>query len=77
MSFAASRGTCTAPVPGSTGTLHCTLPQLNAGDTFTVNLTVKVNAAAGSILSNTAIAISNMQDSVPANNKAVYTSTVN
>jgi len=76
VSFANDRGTCTAPALGTTGTLHCTLQQLDKGDTFTVRLTVNVNAAAGSTLSNTATAASNMQDFTPANNQAVYTSTV-
>jgi len=35
-------------------------------------LTIKVNALAGSTLSNTATTISNMQDFVPANNKATF-----
>lgn len=77
VSYAASRGTCTAPAVGATGTLHCTLQQLGKGDTFTVTLTVNVNAAAGSTLSNTATALSNMQDFTLANNKATYTSKVN
>jgi uncharacterized repeat protein (TIGR01451 family) len=77
VSFAASRGTCTAPAVGATGTLHCQLQQLEKGDTFVVALTVNVNAPAGSTLSNTATAVSNMQDFVPSNNKATYTSKVN
>ncbi len=62
VSFGASRGTCTAPSIGSAGTLHCSLPHLDKGDTFIVSLTVKVNAPAGSTLSNTATTVSNMQD---------------
>jgi uncharacterized repeat protein (TIGR01451 family) len=76
VSFAASRGTCTAPVPLATGTLHCALQQLNKGDTFIVTLTVKVNAPSGTTLMNTATAVSNMQDFVPSNNKATFTSKV-
>jgi uncharacterized repeat protein (TIGR01451 family) len=77
VSSASNGGTCTTPAPGATGTLHCTLPRLDKGDTFTVALTVKVNAVAGSTLSNTATAASNMQDFIPSNNKATYTSKVN
>jgi uncharacterized repeat protein (TIGR01451 family) len=76
VSFATSRGTCTAPAVGAAGTLHCALPQLNKGDTFIVTLTVKVNAAAGTTLSNAATAVSNMQDFIPSNNKATFTSKV-
>jgi uncharacterized repeat protein (TIGR01451 family) len=77
VSFAASRGTCTAPAVGATGTLHCQLQRLEKGDTFVVTLTVNVNAPSGSTLTNTATTVSNMQDFVPANNKATYTSKVN
>src|ERR1019366_9169300 len=59
VSYGAGGGACTAPAPGGTGTLKCTLPQLNKGATWNVNLTVKVNAAAGATLSNTAATISN------------------
>jgi uncharacterized repeat protein (TIGR01451 family) len=64
----AGGGTCTAPAVGATGILSCSLPQLNKGSTWIVTLTVKVKAAAGSTLSNTATAASSMQDFVPRNN---------
>jgi uncharacterized repeat protein (TIGR01451 family) len=76
VSYDAGGGTCTAPSPGSPGTLNCTLPQLNKGATWNVNLTVKVNAAAGTTLSNTAATISNMQDFVISNNSATITTRV-
>ena len=75
--YNAGGGTCTAPPVGSTGTLHCTLSQLNKGQTYTVTLTVKVNAIAGTTLSNTATTVSNMQDFVQSNNKGTLTTKVN
>jgi uncharacterized repeat protein (TIGR01451 family) len=77
VSYDAGGGACTAPAPGGTGTLNCTLRQLNKGATWNVNLTVKVNAAAGTTLSNTAATISNMQDFVISNNSAKITTRVN
>ena len=77
VSYNAGGGTCTAPPVGATGTLHCTLPQLNKGQTYTVTLTVKVNAVAGTTLSNTATTLSNMQDFVQSNNKGTLVTKVN
>jgi Domain of unknown function DUF11/Beta-propeller repeat len=77
VSDSAGGGTCTAPAVGATGSLHCVLPQLNKGQTYTVNLTVHVNAVAGTTLSNTATTNSCMQDLVPANNKGTLTTKVN
>jgi uncharacterized repeat protein (TIGR01451 family) len=69
-------GTCTAPAVGGTGTLHCTLPQLEKGQTYTLTLTVLVSAAPGTTLSNTATTVSNMQDFIPSNNMGTLTTTV-
>ena len=77
VSYNAVGGTCTAPAVGGTGTLHCALPQLNKGQTYTVALTVKVNAVAGTTLSNTATTVSNMQDFVQSNNKGTLFTKVN
>ena len=77
LSLARNGGTCTTPAMGATGTVHCVIPQLNKGDTFIATLTVKVTASIGSTLSNSANARSDMQDFVPANNKAMFTSKVN
>ncbi len=76
VSDSAGGGTCTAPAVGATGTLHCTLPQLNKGQTYTVKLTVKVNSASGTTLSNTATTASSMQDFVTSNNKGTVTTKV-
>jgi hypothetical protein len=50
---------------------------LNKGQTYTVKLTVKVEAAAGTTLSNRATGGSNMQDYTPSNNAATVTTKVN
>jgi uncharacterized repeat protein (TIGR01451 family) len=73
----AGGGTCTAPAVGGTGTLHCVLPRLNKGATYTAKLTVKVHAASGSTVSDTATTVSNTQDFVPANNRGTITTQVN
>jgi uncharacterized repeat protein (TIGR01451 family) len=77
VSYNAGGGTCTAPAVGAIGTLHCSLPKLEKGGTYTVTLTVKANAVAGTTLSNTATTVSNMQDFVPSNNKGTLTTMVN
>jgi uncharacterized repeat protein (TIGR01451 family) len=77
VAYNAGGGACSAPTVGSTGTLHCTLPKLEKGGTYTVTLTVKVNAVAGTTLSNTATTVSNTQDFVPGNNIGTLTTKVN
>ena len=76
VSYNAGGGKCTAPAVGGTGTLSCDVLQLNKGDTWNVKLTVHVNAASGSTLSNTATTISNTQDFTPANNRGTITTHV-
>jgi uncharacterized repeat protein (TIGR01451 family) len=73
LSYNAGGGTCTAPAVGTAGTLHCSLPQLNKGATYTITLTVKVDAPSGTTLSNTATTLSNMQDFTTSNNKGTLT----
>jgi uncharacterized repeat protein (TIGR01451 family) len=77
VSDTAGGGTCTAPAIGATGTLHCSLGTLNKGSTYTVTLTVKVNAAAGSTLTDKATGGSNMQDYTSSNNSATVTTSIN
>ncbi len=77
VSYDAGGGSCSAPAVGGTGTLKCEVLRLEKGDTYTVKLTVKVNAAAGTMLSNTAASVSNMQDFVPGNNTGTLTTMVN
>ncbi|MGC2604768.1 MAG: SBBP repeat-containing protein, partial [Silvibacterium sp.] len=76
VSYNAGGGKCTAPAVGGTGLFHCELLQLNKGDTWNVKLTVHVNAASGSTLSNTATTVSNTQDFTPANNTGTITTPV-
>jgi len=70
-------GMCTVPAVGGTGTLHCTLARLNKGQTYTVTLAVRVNAAAGSTLSNHVTGGLNMQDYTSTNNATTVTTAVN
>ena len=77
VSYNAGGGTCTAPAAGSsTGTLSCTLPRLDNFGMWTVQLVVKVNAAAGSKLVNDGHIRSNMQDLIWENNYATLTTPV-
>ena len=77
VSYDAGGGTCTAPAVGGTGTLSCEVLRLEKADTYTVKLTVNVNAVAGTKISNTATSVSNMQDFVPGNNAGTLTTMVN
>lgn len=72
----AGGGSCTAPAVGQTGTLQCTLAQLNKGSTYTVKLTVHVNAVAGLTITDTASTTSNTQDFVTSNNMGTVTTKV-
>ena len=76
VSYDAGGGKCTAPAVGGTGLFHCEILQLNKGDTWNVKLTVLVNAASGSTLSNTATTVSNTQDFTPSNNTGTITTPV-
>jgi uncharacterized repeat protein (TIGR01451 family) len=76
LSDTAGGGSCTAPAVGGTGTLHCALHQLNKGQTYTVTLTVRVNAASGTSITDTATTVSNTQDFHPANNNGTVTTKV-
>jgi uncharacterized repeat protein (TIGR01451 family) len=76
LSDTAGGGSCTAPAVGGTGTLHCVLPQLYKGQTYRVTLTVRVNAASGTSITDTATTVSNTQDFYPANNTGKVTTKV-
>ena len=76
VSYDAGGGTCTAPAAGGTGTLSCTLPRLDNFGAWTVQLVVKVNAAAGSKLVNNGHIRSNMQDLIWENNYGELTTPV-
>lgn len=49
---------------------------MNKSDTYTVKLTVRVNAAAGSTIKDTASTVSNTQDFVKSNNTGTVTTKV-
>jgi uncharacterized repeat protein (TIGR01451 family) len=70
VSFSTTNGTCTHPNMGYGGTLKCTRTAvLNKGSYWgPVKLTVKVNAAAGTTLKNTASLAAKTQDIVSSNN---------
>jgi len=76
-SVAASNGSCTAPAPGSTGTVTCTASNLVSGGAITVTLIVNVTAASGNSITDTATANSVNPDPSPADNSATATTTVN
>jgi uncharacterized repeat protein (TIGR01451 family) len=77
LSYSGGGGTCTGLAAGGTGTLTCTLPRLDSGATWNLQFRVKVTAAKGSALVNTAHIKSNMQDLAPKNNSATLTTEVN
>jgi uncharacterized repeat protein (TIGR01451 family) len=74
-SVATTSGSCTAPAPGSTGTVNCTAPTLAAGSAITETLTVNVTAGLLSTITDTATVSSTTFD--PTNNtSATATTTV-
>jgi uncharacterized repeat protein (TIGR01451 family) len=72
VSYSTTSGTCTHPAVGYGGTFKCTRSTaLNKGSYWgPVKLTVKVNAAAGTTLKNTASVAAKTQDVVSSNNSA-------
>jgi uncharacterized repeat protein (TIGR01451 family) len=72
VSFSTTNGTCTHPNVGYGGTFKCTRTAvLNKGSYWgPVKLTVRVNAAAGTTLKNTASVAAKTQDVVSSNNSA-------
>jgi uncharacterized repeat protein (TIGR01451 family) len=77
-SAATTSGSCTSPAAGATsGRVVCTASSLADAATFTVSMTVKVYAQSGDTLTDTAAVSSLVYDTVPANNTAKATTTVN
>jgi uncharacterized repeat protein (TIGR01451 family) len=72
-SVATTSGSCTAPAPGSTGTVNCTAPALAVGSAITETLTVNVTAGLLSTITDTATVTSAMFD--PTNNNSATAST--
>jgi uncharacterized repeat protein (TIGR01451 family) len=76
VSSTASQGNCVAPVPGAIRTLTCTIGSIASGTVATRKLVVKVTAAGGETLSNTATVRANSPDPNSANNTAKLTTRV-
>jgi uncharacterized repeat protein (TIGR01451 family) len=77
VSVITSAGSCTSPVVGGTGTVRCTIGNLAVSATATVTLTVSVNAAAGTILTDTAhISAAGFDPDTANNNSTVKTKAV-
>jgi uncharacterized repeat protein (TIGR01451 family) len=75
--FTTSAGSCTAPAVGTRGTLTCKRTSLSKGSTWTVTMTVKVNASSGPTITNTARVTAKTQDLVSSNNSASNSTKVN
>lgn len=76
VSAAASQGSCVTPPAGATGTMTCSLGGLAPGDTASIQVVVKVNAAGGSTITDTVSATSATLDVNTANNTATVTTSV-
>jgi uncharacterized repeat protein (TIGR01451 family) len=74
-SVATTSGSCTAPAPGSTGTVNCTAPALASGIAITETLTVNVTAGMLSTITDTATVNSTTFDPT-SNTSATATTTV-
>jgi uncharacterized repeat protein (TIGR01451 family) len=70
-------GTCTVPPVGGTGTVTCTVGSVANGSTLKITLVVNVNAASGSVLTDSATVTSTTYDPNLTNNTAIATTTVN
>ncbi len=70
-------GSCTAPAPGGTGTVACTVTTVPNGSHIAVTLVLNVTAASGSVITDTASVSSATFDPVTTNNKATATTNVN
>jgi uncharacterized repeat protein (TIGR01451 family) len=70
---------CTSPALGGTGTVTCTIATFAAGASASFSVVVNVNANTPdrTTISNTATMSSGTTDSVPGNNSATATTTVN
>jgi uncharacterized repeat protein (TIGR01451 family) len=67
VSASSNVGTCTKPAVGATGTVTCSIGTVNPPNNLTVTITVHVNAAAGSTISESDTTSSITQDPVPEN----------
>jgi len=69
-------GMCTTPPVGGTGTVTCTLGTQGNGASFKITMVVKVTAASGSTITDTAAVTSTTSDPKTTNNSATATTTV-
>jgi uncharacterized repeat protein (TIGR01451 family) len=77
VSCASTKGTCTGPAVGATGTVTAQLGTLNNfSDSAQITITTQVTAAAGSTLSNTATIAGFWSDINTSNNTSTVTSDV-
>ena len=69
---------CTAPTPGTNGTITCTIPSLAASAvaTFTLNVVVDPATPAGTPINNTASVAASVPDSNGSNNSATAATAV-
>ncbi|HXA18283.1 MAG TPA: DUF11 domain-containing protein [Thermoanaerobaculia bacterium] len=69
---------CTAPTPGTNGTITCSIPSLAASvvATFTVNVVVDPATTAGTAINNTATVTASVPDSNGSNNSATASAAV-
>ena len=65
-----SRGACTTPAVGQNGTVTCRSTSLSKNAFWVITVAVRVNARAGSTLTNTASVTSSTVDPNPLNNSA-------
>jgi uncharacterized repeat protein (TIGR01451 family) len=79
VSFSTTSGTCTHPAVGSSGTFKCsrTSPLLKAHSWGPIKLTVRVNAASGTTLTNTAKVSAKTQDVFQISNTKTVSVKVN
>jgi uncharacterized repeat protein (TIGR01451 family) len=69
-SVATNGGSCTTPPVGGTGTVKCTIANVNVNNTFTVSLVLNVTASSGSVITDTASVSAVTFDPNAKNNKA-------
>jgi len=76
VSVTPNTGTCTAPPVGGTGTVTCTVGTMANGTSLKITLVVNVNAASGSVITDTASVTSTTSDPHLTNNTSTATTTV-
>ncbi|MFZ0769904.1 MAG: SBBP repeat-containing protein [Candidatus Sulfotelmatobacter sp.] len=76
VSVTPNAGTCTAPPVGGTGTVTCTVGAMANGTSLKITLVVNVNAASGSVITDTATVTSTTYDPNLKNNTATAKTTV-